>query len=141
MGKKIKTKVIYRERKPTFDKTKAREELKKLQEKRQQIHEEIEKQKAGKKGFSRFAASLGGLTRKASINKAIFQKRKSLNIQEKTQQIQSQVQFIKQRTELEQEKAKLRQAQQKGQKGAVDFGDIFGTKSQSSAIKESDIFK
>jgi len=135
---KTKTRVIYRKAKPSFDKEKERKELQELEQKRQQIHQETEQQKVGKKGFSRFAASLGGFTRKASINKAISQKRKVLGTQQKMQQVQSQVQFVKQRTELAKAQQELKQVQQKG---SVDFGNIFGEKRQLSAIKESDIFK
>ena len=135
---KVKTRIVYREAKPSFDKEKSRRELQELEQKRKQIHEEVEKQKEGKKGFSKFAASLGGLTRKASINKAISQKRKVLGSQEKAQQIQGQIQFVKQKTELAKAQQELQQVREKG---SVDFGNIFGEKRQVGAIKESDIFR
>lgn len=137
-SQKRKTKVVFKEKKPIFDVSSTKKELENLDKKRQQISKEVEKTKKGKKGFSKFAASLAGLPKKAAINKAINQKRKLLGTQAAVVRTRQQTAILKERTELEKAKSEFRAAKQSN---VVNFDPFQQSDKKSKGISIDDLYK
>ena len=128
--KTITKRVYIKPAEPSVNVSKVKEELKELQDRKIKVREEVEKSKEGKKGFSKFVARFGGLSKQVHLNKEINERRRILGAERKTESARGQIGLIKQRTELEKARTDLREAQKKN---AVNFN--------SGTIKYEDLFK
>lgn len=120
---KVKTKVVYRNRKPaipTVDESSIKKEISEL---------EAKKMQTGK--------SVRGVLKRMAIQKQIYDKAKYFKTKDRLATTRKATEMVKSQVELEEAKARLKEARGKSQ---VSF-EGFGYPQQRKEIKIEDIFK
>ncbi|MFX1312070.1 MAG: hypothetical protein ACFFHD_05615 [Promethearchaeota archaeon] len=118
---KKKKQVIYKEKPESSLKEEIKKEIQTLEEKKVNVPK-----------------GLRGILQKAAINKAIYERKKFLNVERKTQMTKAQVKAIKSNLELEQEKEKLKAIRNRNK---VNFSDISESpKDEKRSVKFDDLF-
>jgi len=127
---KVKTKIVYREKKPTINTSVLKSDISKLEERKKQIARKVKSEKKGKKGLGKIWTGIRGGLAQASINAKIKERQTAIR-----QPIQ--LQNIKQKIEVEKAKSELAELRKKRE---VSFEDLGGLSSGKKQVNFKDLF-